>query len=51
MNMNSTNTLAAGLIGFLLGGLVVSMAAELGDDSTTTQGMHASREAGHSWFQ
>ena len=28
MNMN-TNTLAAGVIGFLLGGLVVSIAAEL----------------------
>jgi hypothetical protein len=28
----NTNTLAAGVIGFLLGGLVVSLAAELEDD-------------------
>jgi len=28
----NTNTLAAGVIGFLLGGLVVSVAAELEDD-------------------
>ncbi len=28
----NTNTLAAGVIGFLLGGLVVSTAAELEDD-------------------
>jgi hypothetical protein len=28
----NTNTLAAGVIGFLLGGLVVSIAAELEDD-------------------
>ena len=29
----NTNTLAAGVIGFLLGGLVVSVAAELENDS------------------
>lgn len=29
----NTNTLAAGVIGFLLGGLVVSIAAELEDDA------------------
>ncbi len=29
----NTSTLAAGVIGFLLGGLVVSVAAELEDDS------------------
>jgi hypothetical protein len=29
----NTNTLAAGVIGFLLGGLVVSVAAELEDDT------------------
>lgn len=29
----NTNTLAAGVIGFLLGGLVVSTAAQLEDDS------------------
>lgn len=28
----STNTLAAGIIGFLLGGLTVSVAAQLEDD-------------------
>ena len=28
----NTNTLAAGIIGFLLGGLTVSIAAELEDD-------------------
>ncbi|MGH3367603.1 MAG: hypothetical protein ACRDOY_10405 [Nocardioidaceae bacterium] len=31
----NTNTLAAGVIGFLLGGLVVSIAAELEDDPAT----------------
>jgi hypothetical protein len=29
----NTNTLAAGVIGFLLGGLTVSIAAELEDDN------------------
>ena len=32
----NTNTLAAAVIGFLLGGLVVSIAAELEGDSATT---------------
>jgi hypothetical protein len=32
--MMNTNTLAAGVIGFLLGGLTVSMAAELEKDVT-----------------
>ena len=31
----NTNTLAAALIGFLLGGLTVSIAGELEDDSDT----------------
>ena len=31
----NTNTLAAGVIGFMLGGLVVSIAAELEDDGAT----------------
>lgn len=31
----NTNTLAAGVIGFLLGGLTVSIAAELEDDGTS----------------
>ena len=30
----NTNTLAAGVIGFLLGGLTVSIAADLENDST-----------------
>ncbi len=30
----NTNTLAAGVIGFLLGGLTVSIAAELEDDDS-----------------
>ncbi|MGH3355968.1 MAG: hypothetical protein ACRDOJ_08715 [Nocardioidaceae bacterium] len=37
----NTNTLAAGVIGFLLGGLVVSIAAELEDDGTTAPPAHA----------
>jgi hypothetical protein len=32
----NTNTLAAGLVGFLLGGLTVSIAAELEDDPEPT---------------
>jgi len=32
----NTNTLAAGVIGFLLGGLTVSIAAELEDDGATS---------------
>ncbi len=32
----NTNTLAAALVGFLLGGLTVSVAAELEDDDGTT---------------
>lgn len=42
----NTNTLAAGVIGFLLGGLVVSTAAELEDDDPAPQpehGSHATR--------
>lgn len=31
----NTNTLAAGVVGFLLGGLVVSIAAELEDDDVS----------------
>ena len=31
----NTNTLAAGVIGFLLGGLVVSTAAAMDDDNTS----------------
>jgi hypothetical protein len=38
----NTNTLAAGVIGFLLGGLVVSIAAELEDD----RGAPPSHESG-----
>ena len=42
----NTNTLAAGVIGFLLGGLTVSIAAELEDDGSTTtppdSGTHSS---------
>lgn len=34
----NTNTLAAGVIGFLLGGLVVSIAAEIEDDSPPAHG-------------
>jgi len=30
----NTNTLAAALVGFMLGGLVVSIAAEIEDDET-----------------
>lgn len=40
----NTNTLAAAVIGFLLGGLVVSIAAELEDEETPapahTEGIH-----------
>ncbi len=40
----NTNTLAAAVIGFLLGGLVVSIAAELEQDGepppTHTEGIH-----------
>lgn len=32
----NVNTLAAGVVGFLLGGLVVSTAASLEDDDATT---------------
>ena len=38
----NTNTLAAGVIGFLLGGLVVSVAAELEDDDSTEPPSHGS---------
>ena len=34
----NTNVLAAGVIGFLLGGLTVSVAAELEDESSTPPG-------------
>jgi hypothetical protein len=37
----NTNTLAAGVIGFLLGGLTVSIAAEL-EDGAAPQPSHAS---------
>lgn len=41
----NTNTLAAALIGFMLGGLTVSVAAELEDDDATsphrTSGQHS----------
>ena len=37
----NTNTLAAGVIGFLLGGLVVSIAAELEDDTPAPPPAHA----------
>ncbi len=37
----NTNTLAAAVIGFLLGGLTVSIAAELEDDDPTTPPSHS----------
>jgi hypothetical protein len=36
----NTNTLAAGVIGFLLGGLTVSIAAELEDDEAPPPPSH-----------
>ena len=38
----NTNTLAAAVIGFLLGGLTVSIAAELEDDGSETPPSHDS---------
>jgi len=38
----NTNTLAAGVLGFLLGGLVVSVAAELEDDRGKEPPSHGS---------
>jgi hypothetical protein len=46
----NTNTLAAGVVGFLLGGLTVSVAAELenGDPQPPTHGsQHSLVEPGH----
>lgn len=41
----NTNTLAAGVVGFLLGGLTVSIAAELEADEPTTP-RHGSSQHG-----
>jgi len=41
----NTNTLAAGVIGFLLGGLVVSTAAALEDDADRSPGHGSSQHA------
>jgi hypothetical protein len=38
----NTNTLAGAVVGFLLGGLTVSIAAELEDDSDTPPPSHGS---------
>jgi hypothetical protein len=47
----NTNTLAAGVVGFLLGGLTVSIAAELESDSpappTHETGQHAPAQPEH----
>lgn len=42
----NTNTLAAGVVGFLLGGLVVSVAAELEDDRPAAPSHGSSQHAG-----
>lgn len=43
----NTHTLAAGVVGFLLGGLVVSIAAELEDDGAEAPSHGISRIAGN----
>jgi hypothetical protein len=40
----NTNTLAAAVVGFLLGGLVVSVAAELEEDKAPTPPAHDSSQ-------